>query len=60
MGKFNKEEWGEIKSRLQQAWKERQQKRQEIYCSNFPYFGLSQYGSRRDRTASGISLDWLR
>ena len=23
-GKFNKEEWAEIKSRLQQAWKERQ------------------------------------
>ncbi len=27
-GKFNREEWGEIKSRLQKAWKERQQKRQ--------------------------------
>ncbi len=26
-GRFNKEEWGEIKSRLQQAWRERQQKR---------------------------------
>lgn len=25
-GRFNKEEWGEIKSRLQQAWKERKQR----------------------------------
>ena len=26
-GKFNKEEWAEIKSRLQQAWKERRHNR---------------------------------
>ena len=25
-GKFNKEEWGEIKARLQEAWRERQKR----------------------------------